>query len=83
MTKQNAKVENDSLIKNGKVLVSIGDEFIQKKNKFRSYKCVSIDLHFIRFEKITVGGFEKPELGKLQEYQTSHFIENKLDLVKK
>lgn len=81
-TLNNTKVENDCLIKDGRVLISVGDEYKDKVNSFRSYRCSFIDLHFIHFEKVNVGSFEEFELGKTQEFQTVHFINNELDLVK-
>lgn len=80
-TLNNTKIENDSLIKDDQILISVGDEFVDQQNKFRGYKCASIDLHFIHFEKTAVGQFEQQELGKTQEFQTVHFIENELSLI--
>lgn len=77
---ENTKVENDSLIKNGEIILSIGDYFTEKFNKFKSYRCVSIDLHFVTFEKKE--GFSQNEIGKGQQFQTVHFIESELDLIK-
>ncbi len=74
-------VENDSLIKNGQVMLSVGDSFIDRLNPYRSYKCEEIDLHFISFSKTSVGQFETEQLGKSQEYQTVHFLENELNLM--
>ena len=82
-TLDGASVKNDQLIKDGKVLLCVGDEFTDKRNPYRSYRCVSMDLHFLAFEKIAVGSFEAAELGKIQGFSTVHFIENELHLVKK
>ena len=69
-----------NLIKNGKTVLSIGDVFVDKLNSFRKYKCNGVGLHFILFEKIEVGSFEKDQVGKCQEFQTVHFLENELNL---
>lgn len=81
-TLDDARVENGKLYKGDTLLLSIGDEFKDSINTHRRYKCNFIDLHFVRFEKIAVGEFEKSELGKTQEFQTVHFMESELNFTK-
>ena len=73
-------VVDDKLIKDGITLVSVGDEFTERKNPYRTYRCTSIDLHNIDFEKTAVGNFETHELGKSQRFLTTHFIDGELGL---
>ena len=83
MTKnvKSLRVESDNLIKDGKVVLSVGSTLFEQFNKFREFKVVSIDLHFIGLEKITVGEFEQQEIGKGAERQTSHFLNGTSGLV--
>ena len=74
-------VVDDQLIKDGVTLISVGDEFKERKNPYRKYLCTSIDLHAIDFEKTAVGNFETHELGKSQRFLTTHFINEELGLV--
>lgn len=78
----NIKIENGMLIKNNNVLLKVGEIFTEKLNKYRQYKVIKIDLHFILFEKIKVGDFEKEELGKCTERQASKFLNNDFDMKK-
>ena len=73
-------VVDDKLIKDGITLVSVGDEFTERMNPYRGYRCTSIDLQNINFEKISVGKFEPQELGKSQRFLTTHFINEELGL---
>jgi len=79
-TLNNTKIENDSLIKDDQILISVGDEFKERNNPFRAYRCTSIDLHNLHFEKTAVGDFEPHELGKVQVFLTAHFINKELGL---
>ena len=79
---ENTKVVDGNLSKDGKLILSVGDKFVEKLNDYREYECKSIDLHYIKMLKTKVGQFEKDELGKHQELQTAHFLADCLELKK-
>lgn len=79
---KNTKIVNGNLFKDGKLILSVGDKFVEKLNDYREYECKSIDLHYIKMLKTKVGQFEKNELGKYQEFQTAHFLADCLELKK-
>mgnify|MGYP003385315311 CR=1 FL=1 len=77
----NIKVENNDLVVNDEIVLSVGSVLVDKLNKFRKFKVSSMDLHFIKLEKIAVGEFEKQELGKGAERQTKHFLDGTSGLI--
>lgn len=71
---ENVEIKDGKLYKDGEVVVAVGDKFRSKVNTFREYECESISGYTINMAKIKVGDFENSELGKWQEFQVGHFL---------